>query len=127
MTGRRWLREEGDTCERRRWQEEVASEDPQKRSLRRFERTITLSRRVRGIPSYSHRDYDVLFSTIRILEIAAPSSLAVMFHFTQDGLGPRIALVDAKRRLGDVSTDHSPSTDVDTSDSFAYVIVSLPA
>jgi hypothetical protein len=36
MKSRRWLREEGDGCERRRMQEEVTSEDHRKRSLRRF-------------------------------------------------------------------------------------------
>jgi hypothetical protein len=51
MTSRRWLREEGDECERRGMREEVTSEDHPKRSPRRFERTITLSRRVREILS----------------------------------------------------------------------------
>jgi hypothetical protein len=91
------------------------------------ERTITLSHRVQGILSYSHRDYDVLFSTIRIPEIATPSSLAAVFRFAQDGLGSRIAFVDANRRLGDVWTDHRTSTYVEASDSFACVMVSLPA
>jgi hypothetical protein len=113
MTSRRWLREEGDGCERR--------------SLRRFKQTITSSRRVRGILSYSHRDDDVLFSTIRIPEIAAPSSLASLFHFTPDRLGSHTALADAKRRLGDVSTDYHTSTCMEASDSVACVMVSLSA
>jgi hypothetical protein len=85
MTSRRWLQEEGEECERRRMQEEVASEDHPKRSLRRLERTITPSHRVRGILSYSHRDYDVLFSTIRIPEIAAWPPYFVLLRM---GLGP---------------------------------------
>jgi hypothetical protein len=50
-----------------------------------------------------------------------------VFHFGQDGLGSRTAIVDANRKLGDVWTDHSTSTYVEASDSFAYVIVSRPA
>jgi hypothetical protein len=127
MTSRRSLREERDGCERRGMQEEVAREGHPKRSLRRFERTISPSRRVRGTLSYSHRDYDVLFSTIQIPEIAVPSSLAAVFCFAQDGLGSRIALVDANRQLGDVSTDYHTSTCMEASDSLACVMVSLSA
>jgi hypothetical protein len=111
----------GGGC-KRRWQ----CEDHPKGSLQRFERTITQSRRVRGTLSYSRRDHDVLFSTIRIPEIAAPSSLAAVFCFAQDGLGSRTALADAKRRLGDVSTDYHTSTCMEASDSLACVIVSRP-
>jgi hypothetical protein len=121
------MREEGDGCERRGMKEEVASEDHPKRSPRQLERMITTSRGLRGRFSYSYRGYDVLSSTIWIPKTAAPSSLTVVIHFAQDGLGSRIALADANRRLGDVWTDHRTSTYVEASDPFACVMVSLPA
>jgi hypothetical protein len=112
----------GGGC-KRRWQ----GKDTRNEASDDSERTIALSCRVRRILSYSHRDYDVLFSTIRIPEMAAPSSLAAVFRFAHDGLGSRIALVDANRKLGDVWTVYHTSTCMEASDPFACVMVSLPA
>jgi hypothetical protein len=88
---------------------------------------MTPSRGLLGRFSCSHCDHEVVLITNRVHEIAAPSSLAVVFHFGQDGLGSRIALVDANRKLGDVWTGYHTSTCMETSNSFACVMVSLSA